>query len=64
MSDLQFTNHGSLIGITPLTDAGKEWVEIHVSYEPWAVFGRAIMAEPRYAYDILQGARADGLECE
>jgi hypothetical protein len=63
MVDLSFANHGSLIGITPNTDAGRKWIEDFVQDEPWQWLGPSLNVEPRYAWTICQGAIADGLEC-
>lgn len=60
--DFYFANHGSVTLLTPLTDAAQGWVDDHLpELEPWQMFGKAIVIEPRNARDILQGLQGDGL---
>lgn len=59
--DLRVENHGSVFLLRPLTDAGRTWIEEHVQYESWQMFGGAISMEPRYAAAIVEGAQNDGL---
>jgi hypothetical protein len=58
--DVQFENHGSLWLARPLTTAGKAWIENNISDEAqW--FGLALVIEPRYVPDIVEGMANDGL---
>lgn len=60
--DLEFSDHGSIVLCTPVTDTGKEWIAEHVSDDAlW--HGRALVIEPRYVDDIINGATEDGLTC-
>jgi hypothetical protein len=61
--DVEFTNHGSIVSIRPLTDIGRDWIDENVAGEGWQWLGGALCAEPRYAIDIYQGMLADGLVC-
>ena len=61
MIDLQFTNHGSIITCEPVSEAGQAWLADHVDLEEAQFFGNAVAMEPRYAWDICEGARLDGL---
>lgn len=60
MSDLQFTNHGSIVLLAALTEAGQEWVSEHLPDDAMT-FGNAIVIEPRYVAAIAEGAVAAGL---
>jgi hypothetical protein len=61
MTDLTIQNHGSIVLIQPITDAGKSWLDEHINPEA-LTWGTAIVAEPRYVSAITRGAREDGLE--
>jgi hypothetical protein len=73
MSDLQFTesgnsppdiafeNHGSIVLIRGLSEAGQAWLDENVGNDETQYFGNAIAAEPRYCQDFALGARRDGL---
>lgn len=61
MTDIQFTDHGSIWTAAPLTDAGRAWIDENLPDDAqW--FGGAICIEPRYGAAIVEGMRADGLE--
>lgn len=45
-------NHGSLYLVRPATDAAREWLEEHTDGQ-W--FGGALVVEPRYVVDLLDG---------
>jgi hypothetical protein len=59
--DFYFANHGSVSLLTPLTDAAKDWIDEHLTVEPWQRLGNGIAIEPRYAGLILIDLEADGL---
>jgi hypothetical protein len=58
--DVEVENHGSLILVRPLTPAACDWCEEHIPEDAqwWA---RAVVVEPRYVADIVQGMQNDGL---
>jgi hypothetical protein len=60
-ADFRFENYFSVVRLTPLTQAARDWLEEHVSYEDWQTFGRGVVIEPRYARQIMEGLVADGL---
>jgi hypothetical protein len=62
--DIQVENHGSIIMFRPMTDEATDWLNEHVESEGWQWFGGALAVEPRYAGDLADGARADGLEVQ
>ena len=50
------TNHGSLIGFTPIDDTAQAWWDEHVQWCP--VFGDQYMVDHRHAQDIIDGIQA------
>lgn len=60
--DVAVENHGTIALIRPLTDSGRTWVEENIPTEDWQWFGGAIVAEPRYVPDVIEGMEGDGLE--
>jgi hypothetical protein len=61
-ADLRVENHGSIVILRGMTDAGYAWIEEHCSdggYQPFGLGAR--LCEPRYAFDIVRGAVDDGL---
>lgn len=47
--------------VTPLTEAGREWISENVSDDAtW--FGGALAVEHRYITDLVAGMQGDGLE--
>lgn len=63
MADLQFVNHGSIVLCYPSSDAGREWVDEHLSADDVICWGDGIAIEPRYVAAIVEGATGDGLTC-
>ena len=58
--DIEVQNHGSIILLVPLTDAGDQWLHENTGEEAtW--YGGALAVEPRYVTDIVDGAVGDGL---
>jgi len=62
MPDIRVENHGSVVLLRPLSDAGKEWLEANVINEETQRWGEAVVAEPRYVANVVEGMQADGLE--
>lgn len=62
MTDLTVDNHGSLCVLTPVSDAGREWVAEHIPDDAMTWGAEGIVVEPRYIKDIVLGAINDGLE--
>jgi hypothetical protein len=60
-TDFAVENHGTIILLQPLTRAASEWVEENLSADRLHYAG-AVVIEPRYLTDIVDGIRADGLE--
>jgi hypothetical protein len=64
MVDARFHNHGSLIGIVPITTAAQDWLDENVHAESYMRMGAVIYSEPRYAHDIANAMQSDGLTVE
>lgn len=62
--DFSVTNQGSVIGITPLTDAASEWIDDNVHSEGWQWMGSTLYVDARFADALVEGMMADGLEME
>lgn len=60
-ADIAFENHGSIILIRGLSEAGQAWLDENVGNDETQYFGNAIAAEPRYCPAVAQGAIAAGL---
>lgn len=58
--DFYVENHGSIILLRPVSSAAKEWIDEHIP-EDAQYFGNAVVVEPRYIADIVQGIQNDGL---
>lgn len=61
--DFQVRNDGSIVLLQPVTDAGREWCEVHLP-EDCPTFGSSFAIETRYAGPILEGMDSDGLTYE
>jgi len=57
-TDINVENHGSLMLFRPATETGREWLETNTDGQ-W--FGHALVVEPRYAFDLAEGAQQAGL---
>jgi hypothetical protein len=62
--DVRIENHGSLVGVQPISAAGRNWINENVASEPWQWFGGALMVEHRYAGAIVAGLNESGLVAE
>jgi hypothetical protein len=56
MTDFRILDHGTVILIWPVSDAGHQWVEKNVIAEPWQWFGGAL------GVDLIAGIAAAGFE--
>lgn len=58
--DFYLVNGGSIFLLTPLTEAAKDWVNLHIPDDAqW--FWPSVVIEHRYVDDILDGLTEDGL---
>lgn len=62
-ADVRCEDHGSIVLLRPMTDAGRLWVDLNIlrgtEVQCW---GGAVVVEPRYLAPILQGMQEEGLE--
>jgi hypothetical protein len=56
-ADFIVENHGSLVLVRPISDSCETWLEDHTS-GTW--FGGALVCEPRYVGDLLEGMTGEG----
>ena len=61
MSDLHFQEKGPVRLVQPVTPKGEAWMIDHTSVRALRLFG-AIEVERRFAQNIFNDARADGLD--
>lgn len=62
--DAIIENHGSIVGITPMTPAAREWIEENCAAEPWQFIGATLNVEPRCAEAIVEAMQEAGLTVE
>jgi hypothetical protein len=62
--DLKLTNHGSIFLLTPVSEAGHNWIDEHIPNDATR-WGRAdVVVEHRYAADLINAAVEDSLNVE
>jgi len=60
-TDVITDRSGSIVGITPMTPAAREWIDENCQVESWQWMGLTLNVDHRYAADILEGMADDGL---
>lgn len=60
-ADLSVQNEGTIFLLTPISDAGREWIAEKLCTEDALWFGGALCVEHRFIADIVTGAQEDGL---
>lgn len=63
MTDLTFTDHGSIVLLRADTDAGRDWIAEHINAQALTWAGQ-IVVEPRYVHSICIGAVEAGLDVD
>jgi hypothetical protein len=63
MTDFNFSDHGTVCMLMPLSKAARRWVNRHLPQDSLQ-FGGAIAISHRYADDILNGILEAGLKVE
>lgn len=58
--DISVENHFSILLVRPLSSAAEAWIEENVSGES-RFFAGALVVEPRYVVDLVEGMLSDGL---
>lgn len=59
--DFDLANSGSLVGLTPLSPAAREWMQENVSAESWQYMGATLWIDGRMAEAIVEGIQNDGM---
>lgn len=63
-ADVSVSNHGTLFLFTPISERAKKWVEENVPLESWQWLGNGFSVEHRYAGNLAEGMKRDGLILE
>lgn len=59
--EFSITDHGTLVGFTPLTPDAKAWIDDNVISEAHNWMGSTLYVEHRYANDLIDGLSAEGM---
>lgn len=59
--DVTVENHGSIVVLRPLSNAGKDWVTEYIDQTGFQPYRDSVIVEPRYVDAILTGMQKDGL---
>jgi hypothetical protein len=62
MPDIRVIPESTLVGVMPVTEAAREWIEENAQAESWQWLGDILWVEARYALPLLRGAHDAGLE--
>jgi len=62
MADFIIADHGSIVLVTPTNDEAKGWLKHHVDTEETQYFGGALVVEPRYLGDLIDGFHQWGFD--
>ena len=62
-ADVRVANHGSIVLFHPQTDAALKWIAQHIPTDATR-WGPALVVEPQYVDDIVEGMQNDGLEVQ
>ena len=54
-TDFVMDNYGSIIGITPVTPAARDWLDENCASEPWQWMGETLNVDCRCAESLLDG---------
>jgi hypothetical protein len=63
-ADVRIDNHGSILIVNGLTEAGREWMDNNLASDALTWGAHGIVVEPRYLGDIVEGMINDGLEVQ
>ena len=61
MTDFNITDHGSIMLLTTVSEAAKEWVNKHLPEERLTWGPNSTAVEPRYMQEIVNGIWKDEL---
>lgn len=59
--DVEVRDEGSIVLLTPISDAGRGWVDENLELESWQWYAGGVAIDHRYADDIIEGMVGDGL---
>ena len=63
MADFAYTNYGSVIALTPLSQAANNAVQDgSIGFESWQVMGGSIMVDHRIMPDLVENLIDDGFD--
>lgn len=62
MADIWVRNEGSVVALTPFSQAGRVWIDENLTLESWQWLGPSAVVDWRFAPDIVAGMLEDGLE--
>lgn len=62
MADIIVHFQGSVVGFTPRTAEGRDWIDENVQSEDWQWMGRTLWIDHRFAEDLTDGMADAGLE--
>ena len=60
-SDVITNNFGSVVSLTPMTPAARQWINENCHTEPWQWLRATLNIDSRFAADLIQGMVDDGL---
>lgn len=60
-NDFSFSNYGSLCILTPLSDAGSAWADLHLIGDDTLTWAGGVVIEPRYVEPIVSAIVEEGL---
>lgn len=61
VTDVRVGGGGTVYTLTPMTDAGRAWIDEKIAAPDYAWLGRSLAVEHRYIADIVKGMTEDGL---
>lgn len=57
-------HEGSMVLITPDSDADQEWLDENLETEGWQWLGKSLAVDQRFAEDLIEGMILDGVTVE
>jgi hypothetical protein len=61
MTDVRLYRDGSMLGLLPLTRAGRDWIDDCLDSEVWQWLGNALWIDVRFGPAIVDAMQRDGL---
>jgi hypothetical protein len=62
MTDVTYFDHGSIVRITPMTAAAREWINENISCEGWQWMGLSLCIDWRFGALVLAAIEDAGFE--